>query len=178
MAFEKISVLELLIDLIKENEEKLETLIEKMEIVENTVTQNPKLSKTLKEYDSTIVDSLSQSILIVDDDKTLANSFKLILESVGYTVDTVHTGLAAIYKMTKKNYDLVILDWILPDMLGDEIAEKIEEENGYTEIIFISGYSMVKGQIEGLQGEKELLMKPVEPGSLLETASKRLARVH
>ena len=176
---EKIAVLELLLNLLKENETKLETLIEKIETVEHTLTQNPKLSKTLKEYDpTTTVESLSQNILIVDDDKHLANSFKLILESVGYTVDTVHTGLAALYKMTKKTYDLVLLDWILPDMLGDEIAEKIEAEHGSTEIIFITGYSMVKGQIEGLHGEKELLMKPVEPGSLLETAGKRLARVH
>jgi len=173
---EKIDVLELLLKLLKENETKLETLIEKIETVEHTVTQNPKLSKTLKEYDpTTTTESLSQNILIVDDDKHLANSFKLILESVGYTVDTVHTGLAALYKMTKKTYDLVL---ILPDMLGDEIAEKIEAEHGSTDIIFITGYSIVKGQIEGLHGEKELLMKPVEPGSLLETAGKRLARVH
>ena len=176
---EKIDVIELLLNLLKENETKLETIIEKIETVEHTITQNPRLSKTLKEYDpTTTVESLSQNILIVDDDKHLANSFKLILESVGYTVDTVHTGLAALYKMTKKTYDLVILDWILPDMLGDEIAEKIEEEHGSADIIFITGYSMVKGQIEGLHGEKELLMKPVEPVSLLETAGKRLARVH
>ena len=175
---EKINVLELLINVLKENEEKLETIIEKMEIIENTVTQNPRLSKTLKEYDpTTTVESLSQNILVVDDDKTLANSFRLILESVGYTVDTVHTGLAALYKIAKKTYDLVLLDWVLPDMLGDEVAKKIEEEHGSTDIIFITGYSMVKGQIEGQNGERELLMKPIEPDSLLEKASKRLARV-
>ena len=78
---EKIDVLELLLNLLKENETKLETLIEKIETVEHTVTQNPKLSKTLKEYDpTTTTESLSQNILIVDDDKHLANSFKLILE--------------------------------------------------------------------------------------------------
>ena len=43
---EKIDVLELLLNLLKENETKLETLIEKIETVEHTVTQNPKLSKT------------------------------------------------------------------------------------------------------------------------------------
>ena len=102
---EKIDVLQLMLDLIKENETKLETLIEKMEIVEHTVTQNPRLSKTLKEYDSTTrVESLSQNILVVDDDKNLANSFKLILESVGYTVDAVYTGLAALYKINKKKW--------------------------------------------------------------------------
>ena len=174
---EKISVLELLTNLLKENEEKLEALIEKMEIVEHTVTQNTRLSKTLKEYDSTTrVESLSQNILVVDDDRNLANSFKLILESVGYNVDTVHSGLAALYKITKKTYDLVILDWILPDMLGDEVAKKIEENHSYTDIIFITGYSMLKGEAEGQLDKKEILMKPIEPDSLLETATKRLAR--
>ena len=174
---EKIDVLELLINLLKENEEKLETLIEKMEIVEHTVTQNPRLRKTLKEYDSTTtVESLSQNILVVDDDKNLANSFKLILESVGYTVDTANTGLAALYKITKKTYDLVILDWNLPDMLGDEVAEKIEENHSYTDIIFITGYSSLKGYVESQLGEKEVLIKPIDPDSLLETATKRLAR--
>ena len=148
-----------------------------MEIVEHTVTQNPLLRKTLKEYDSTTTaESLSQNILVVDDDKNLANSFKLILESVGYNVDTVNSGLAALYKITKKTYDLVILDWILPDMLGDEVAKKIEENHSYTDIIFITGYSMLKGEAEGQLNEKEILMKPIEPDSLLETATKRLAR--
>ncbi len=174
---EKIDVLELLINLLKENETRLDSLIEKMETVEHTVTQNPGLSKTLKEYDSTSVESLSQNILVVDDDKNLANSFKLILESVGYTVDTVYTGLAALYKITKKNYDLVILDWNLPDMLGDEVAEKIEEYHNHTDILFITGYSLFKDYVEGELDEREMLMKPVEPDILLKKASKRLARV-
>ncbi len=172
---EKIDVLELLLNLLNENETKLETLIEKMETIEHTVTQNPGLSKTLKEYDSTTVESLSKNILVVDDDKNLANSFKLVLESVGYTVDTVNTGLAALYKITKKTYDLVILDWFLPDMLGNEVAEKIEEYHSHTDVIFITGYSSLKG--EGQLDGRETLIKPIEPDSLLEKASERLAQV-
>ncbi len=175
---EKVDVLELITNLIKENDEKLETLIEKLETIEHTITQNPKLSKTLKEYDPTsTAESLSQNILIVDDDKHLANSFKLVLESVGYNVDTVYTGLAALYKITKKNYDLVILDWNLPDMLGDEVAEKIEEHHSHTDILFITGYSLFKEYVEGQLDEREMLIKPIEPHSLLEKASKRLTRV-
>ena len=84
MAFtEKIDVLDLLIHLLRENEEKLESLIEKMEIIDQTINKNPGLSETLKEYDSSIYqEANSPNILVVDDDKNLANSFKLILESV------------------------------------------------------------------------------------------------
>ena len=148
-----------------------------MEIVEHTTKRNPRLRKTLKEFDSsTSVESLSQNILVVDDDRTLASSFKLILESVGYNVDTAFTGLTALYKMTKKTYDLVILDWNLPDMLGDEVAKKIKEEHSSTDIIFITGYSSMKDGVEGQLEEEEVLMKPIIPESLLETVTKRLAR--
>ena len=173
---EKIDVLELLINIIKENEDKLETLIEKMEIVAQTVTSNPTLSKTLKEYDpSTIKETGSRNILVVDDDRNLASSFKLVLESVGYNVETVYTGLAALYKIARNSYDLVILDWNLPDMLGDEVAAKIEEDHGSTDIIFITGYSSMKDEVMSQLGEKELLMKPIEPESLIKSAKQRLA---
>ncbi len=149
---------------------------EKLAIVEHTVIKNPGLSKTLKQYDSsTTVESKSQNILVVDDDKILASSFKLILESVGYNVDTAFTGLVALYKMTKKSYDLVILDWNLPDILGDEVAKKIEKDHTSTDIIFITGYSSIKDEVEGQLDKEAVLLKPIIPESLLETATKKLA---
>jgi DNA-binding response OmpR family regulator len=78
--------------------------------------------------------------------------------------------------MAKKTYDLVILDWYLPDMLGDEVAEKIKEEYSSTDIIFITGYSSKKDEVEGQLDEEEVLIKPIIPESLLEAATKRLAR--
>ena len=42
--------------------------------------------------------------------------------------------------------------------------------------MYARGYSMLKGEVEGQLDEKEILMKPIEPGRLLETATKRLAR--
>ena len=58
------------------------------------------------------------------------------------------------------------------------MTEKIEKGHGSTDIIFITGYASLRGGAEGQLDEKEMLMKPIEPGSLLEKASKRLARVH
>ena len=179
MAFtEKIDVLDLLIHLLRENEEKLESLIEKMEIIDKTINKNPGLSETLKEHDSTIhQEANSQNILVVDDDKNLANSFKLILESVGYNVETASTGLQALYKVNKMDFDLVLLDLNLPDMMGDEVAGLIEERHSHTDIVFITGYSTLKGEVESHLDEKEMMMKPIEPERLLETTMKRLAHV-
>jgi len=85
---EKITVLELLLRLLKENEKKLESLIEKIEVIDHTIQKTPNLIKKVKGYyPSNTKEPQSQNILVVDDDKNLANSFKLVLESVGYNVD-------------------------------------------------------------------------------------------
>jgi CheY-like chemotaxis protein len=166
--------LNILIDLLREHEAKLDSLIEKMQIVDQTIRQDPRLSKTLKEYDSsTFKETLSHSILVVDDDENLANTFKLILEGVGYEVHTAFTGHQALYMTKRKTYDLVLLDLNLPDMLGDKVAEEIKDRCSQTDIVFITGYSMLKEDVEKRQGNGEILMKPIEPETLIETATKR-----
>ena len=123
----------------------------------------------MKEYtSSTATDSLEHSILILDDDKNLANSFKLILESVGYKVDTAYTGIQALYKINKEEYDLVLLDLNLPDMMGDKVAEEIEEGQKHTDIVFITSYSSLSKR-----NKTETLMKPINPENLLDTATKK-----
>ena len=158
---------------------KLDSLIERLEIVDQTIQKDPKLSKPLNEYNSsTKVETLSHNILVVDDDKKLANTFKLILESVGYNVDTASTGLQALFKISRKPYDLVLLDLNLPDMMGDEVAEEIEKRCPETDIVFITGYSTLKGEVESHLDEKEVLMKPIEPETLLEVAINRLTALN
>ena len=173
---EKINVLDLLINLLREHESKLDSLIERLEIVDQTITKDPQLSKTLKEYDSsTIEESSSHNILVVDDDKKLANTFKLILETSGYNIDTAFTGLQALYKISRKTYDLVLLDLNLPDIMGNEVAAEIEKRCPETDIVFITGYSTLKGKVEDHLDEKEVLMKPIEPETLLEVAINKLS---
>ncbi len=175
----KIDVLDLLINLLREHETKLDSLIEKMETADQTTNKNPKPSETPREYDSsTIAESMSQSILIVDDDKNLANTFKLILETVGYNVDTAFTGLQALYKINRKTYGLVLLDLNLPDVMGVEVAEEIEELCGQTDIVFITGHEMLKSEVETQLDEKEVLMKPIAPEDLLKTTIKRLESIN
>lgn len=172
----KISVLELLIQLLKESETKLESLIENMEIIANTIQKDPSLNKTIKEYDPT-TETYSQNILVVDDDRNLAKTFKLILESVGYSVDTANTGLQAIYRMKHRSYNLVLLDLNLPDTRGDMVAEMIEEMYVDVNIVFITGYSELMSEVEKDGDDVEVLLKPIGPESLLEVASRKLSLI-
>jgi CheY-like chemotaxis protein len=162
---EKIGTLELLVDLLTEHENKIDLLLKQIEIIDQTIQKNPRLTKSVKEFDSeTIKETSNKNILIVDDDINLSNSFKLILESVGYSVETVYTGLQALDKIDKFHYDLVILDINLPDMMGYEVAEEIKDGKNNTDIVFITGYISLS------DNQDKTLMKPIEPEQLIETA--------
>jgi len=178
---EKIDVLDLLINILREHEEKLDELVERLEIVSQTIQRDPALRRSLLEYEvgATEIDEEVgvQSILVVDDDKSLANTFKLVLQSVGFNVDTAITGLQALYKANRKKYDLVILDLNLPDMLGDEVAEKIRENSNDVNIIMITGYSSFKDEVnEEKLGIREVLMKPIPPEDLVKITKKALLK--
>ena len=180
---EKIDVLDLLINILREHEEKLDTLVERLEIVSQTIQKDPTLKRSLLEYE--LGDSPEdlepgvQNILVVDDDVNLASTFKLILQSVGFQVDTAATGLQALYKVNRTAFDLVILDMNLPDMLGDEVAEKIKDSHENTNIIMITGYSSFKDGLDKEKGGlaiKEVLMKPIPPEDLVSITKKALKK--
>jgi CheY-like chemotaxis protein len=175
---EKIDVLDLLINILREHEEKLDTLIDRLEVVSQTIQRDPSLKQALMEYEKgqdERVDIGVSSILVVDDDKNLANTFKLVLQSVGFNVETAATGLQAIYKTNRKKFDLVILDINLPDMLGDEVAEKLRENNENINIIMITGYSSLQNELKDRElGIKDILMKPIPPEDLVKITKKTL----
>lgn len=175
---EKIDVLDLLINILREHEEKLDELVARLEVVSQTIQKDPNLKRSVMEYElgKDAEEEISVSnILVVDDDKSLANTFKLVLQSVGFNVDTAITGLQALYKINRKQYDLVILDINLPDMLGDEVAEKIRENSDDVKIIMITGYSSFKDEVKEEElGIKEVLMKPIPPEDLVKITKKML----
>ena len=146
---ENSDVLELLITLLKVNNEKIGSIENRVDLIEKTVTRKES----------------SKTILVVDDDTKLAQSYKLVLESEGYDVDTAYTAFSVLRRLTKKTYDLVILDWNLPDMLGNELALRIKKEHSGTDIILISGYSSAPSNVEV---DHERLTKPINPESLLQ----------
>jgi len=153
--------------LLEENEKRLDTLAKKIEIIEQENARYPKeiVSETKSIPEKT---AAARSILVVDDDKKLTESFKLILESAGYIVEVANTGFTAHILVTKNFYDLVLLDWHLHDAFGDQIADTIEKKHKETIVIFITGYEYI---LEKYERKNQILMKPIDPDFLLETVA-------
>ena len=83
------------------------------------------------------------SILVVDDDSNITWFFKNVLEREGFHVDTASRGEQAIKLAKEKKFDLAILDIVLPDIRGDQLAYKLDEVISRLKIIFVSGYSQI-----------------------------------
>ena len=100
-------------------------------------------------------------ILYVEDDATLSFITKDNLEMQGYVVDYCEDGEQAIYKYKKNNYDLCILDIMLPKVDGFTIAKKIRETNEHIPIIFLTAKTLKDDKIYGLKtGADDYITKP------------------
>jgi len=86
----------------------------------------------------------TETILLVDDEPSVLEVSKAILESLGYTVYAVRNGEEAIslYKEKKDTVDLVVLDMIMPGLSGSETFDRIRELNPTARVILSSGYSL------------------------------------
>lgn len=107
-------------------------------------------------------------ILLVDDDETIITPFQLILQNEGYQVDIALTGQQALEKLEEADYQVAIIDIILPDIKGEEIARKIRKQNDDIRFIIITGYSEIADSVEAIDvGIDDILLKPIEPDELL-----------
>jgi len=125
-----------------------------------------------------------KSILVVDDDRSILTSFRQILESEGYKVDTAETGREAMLKAKASYFDLALLDIRLPDIDGTELLRTITEEVDLTyptmpkmAKIIVTGHATLENAVESLNlGADAYLMKPVEARKLLTVVKAKLGK--
>ena len=100
-------------------------------------------------------------ILYVEDDLTLSFVTRDNLERAGYTIDSCDDGIKAYEKIANGNYDLYILDVMLPKIDGYTLARKIREKNEAVPILFLSAKSTLDDKLYGLQlGADDYITKP------------------
>ena len=100
-------------------------------------------------------------ILVVEDQAKMANFLKKGLNEVGYAVDLAESGSAAESYMAQGDYDLVILDVMLPDQSGIDTARHFRRDGFVGPILMLTALSTTKDKIHGLDaGADDYLTKP------------------
>ena len=118
---------------------------------------------------------MSRRILVVDDDPTILQTLKAILQSEGYSVDTAETGEEAIEKSRAYQYNLALLDIRLPDMEGTRLLTKMCFRSPRMRTIMITGYPSLESAIESLNsGADGYMVKPLDPENLLKIIEDKL----
>jgi two-component system cell cycle response regulator DivK len=166
-------VLDLIISMLKKHEDRLDAITKQIMAMNKTMETD--LEPVHDKLDITGEDAPHEmkSVLVVDDDPNIVKTYKLVLESVGYSVDTARNGIEALFKSKKVHHDLIIIDMNLPDMLGNQLAEQIRQDKPDIKIIMITGYSSYMEELDELNID-EMLMKPIPPEDLVEIAKKTL----
>jgi two-component system OmpR family response regulator len=107
-------------------------------------------------------------ILVVEDNKKLARFLVRALSEEGYVVDQVGDGVTAVQQTQSIAYDLVILDWMLPELDGLSVCRTIRAKGVRAPILMLTARAEVPERIAGLDaGADDYLPKPFDLGELL-----------
>ncbi|MEN9580570.1 MAG: hypothetical protein RJA70_3579 [Pseudomonadota bacterium] len=109
-------------------------------------------------------------VLLVDDNPTLLRSFGALLESRGHRVEAASSGLAAIQRVEKERFDVVLTDIAMPQMDGVELLRSIRGHDLDVPVVLITGQPAVETAVKAVEyGAYKYLTKPVAPADLLAT---------
>lgn len=115
-------------------------------------------------------------ILIIEDEVSIAELEKDYLELSGFEVDMEHSGDTGLDKALKKDFDLIILDLMLPEIDGFEICRKIREQKNIP-VLMVSAKKEDIDKIRGLgMGADDYITKPFSPSELVARVKAHLAR--
>ncbi|MFB0842474.1 response regulator transcription factor [Paenibacillus oleatilyticus] len=117
-----------------------------------------------------------KNILIIEDETSIAELERDYLEINGYRVDMEHSGDEGLKKAITGNYDLIILDLMLPKVDGFEICRKIRDKHDIP-ILMVSAKKEEIDKIRGLGlGADDYIIKPFSPGELVARVKAHLSR--
>ena len=107
-------------------------------------------------------------ILVIEDEKRIGEFVARGLESAGYTVESADDGASGLERMHATDYDLIILDLMLPDMDGLKVLEKIRNRTTSPPVLILSALGAVDDRVKGLErGADDYLGKPFSFTELL-----------
>lgn len=106
-------------------------------------------------------------ILVVEDNKRLSDSLKRVLEDDGYSIDTAYNGLDGEEMALLGNYDILILDIMLPEKDGLAVCRDLRNKRINTPILMLTARDALDDRVKGLDsGADDYLIKPFEVAEL------------
>ncbi len=107
-------------------------------------------------------------ILVIDDEKAIRRSIKEILEFEKHSIDEAEDGITALNLALKNNYDIILSDIKMPKLDGEELLNKLIENNVSSAIIMMSGHGTIETAVNAVKkGAYDYLAKPIDLNRLL-----------
>ena len=123
------------------------------------------LSRAINNHDET---ASPGSVLIIDDEAAIRESLQTLLEIEGYEVETANDGTEGLARLAERPFDLVLLDFALPERNGIEILQDIRERDSELAVIMITAYGTVENAVNAMQaGATNFIQKPWDNEKLL-----------
>lgn len=108
-------------------------------------------------------------ILVVDDDRTTRELLRMQLRSAGYAVETAGDGAAALARVRRKKFDLVLLDVWMPGMDGLSVLARLRDEPSQPRVVVMTADDTSETLLRAIRGQADrFVTKPVEPRELVE----------
>ncbi len=118
-------------------------------------------------------------VLLVEDSKRLQTYISIALKNEGIVLDVTGDGAEGLYYAQSFDYDLIILDIMLPGMDGMTILQKLREEGNETHVLFLTAKETVEDRVLGLQkGADDYLVKPFAIEELIARVQALIRRSH
>jgi len=123
------------------------------------------LSRAISNHDET---GSPGSVLIIDDEAAIRESLQTLLEIEGFEVETASDGAEGLARLAERPFDLVLLDFALPERNGIEILQDIRERDSELAVIMITAYGTVENAVNAMQaGATNFIQKPWDNEKLL-----------
>jgi FixJ family two-component response regulator len=117
---------------------------------------------------------VKKRILIVDDERDVGDSIKIVLKEYGLDADSFTDAIEALENFKPDFYDLVILDIRMPEVNGFELYDKFKSKDAKIKTLFLTGlgdveaYSTTSSKVYPVMGERHFATKPISNRDLLE----------
>ena len=120
---------------------------------------------------------MSEKVLVVDDESSNRRILEQVLSRSGYTVETASDGSEALRKLDSSPPDLIILDFMMPDLNGVDVLKELRQRDDDTPVIMVTAYGTVERAVEAMQaGADEFITRPLKPDHIALVVRKALER--